>query len=266
MKKVAFILLTILSSCANVALCQTYNAAYVKALYAKYPAKKSNFCPACKIWVNPYFKSIADTVRHMPLITYEYYTHANQLIADKLNIPRQKPKKIIAGDMPYNSEFSQWHPIPGQQDEGALYAAANVILKKSSDEENIGHCQAWVLNSFAIDAVIFTDTYTFNAAIEDKWQNIGTELKSEEITRKDLETADEQVWCGTYGSQGSFTNKGVTDNYPSFYWKVTIFKGVTTCYWMPNKKDQSQDKLPGCIVSYQQLIKNIGFDPEKTLN
>jgi len=261
MKKLLIILLLI----SGTAFGQTINAKYVKDLYAKYPTIKSNLCPACKLWVNPYYKSISDTQKHMPIVTYEYYTHANELIADKLNIPRQQIKNPKPGDMPYNSEFSQWHAIPGQQDEGALYAAANTQLKKVGDEENIGHCQAWVLNSFAVDAVIFTDTYTFNAGIEDKWQNIGTELKSEEITRKDLEIADEQVWCGTYGSQGSFTNNGVTDNYPAYFWKVTIFQGKTTCYWMPNKKDQSQDKLPGCIVTYQQLVKNLGFDPEAVL-
>jgi hypothetical protein len=238
----------------------------VQALYKKYPTVKSSFCPACKLWVNPYFKSIADTQKHMPLITYEYYTKANAALVNKLNIPRSMPKKgakIPPGSVPYNSIFGTWHSMPGQVNEDAVYKQANVILKKTNDEANIGHCQAWILNAFAIDAVIFTDTYTFNAAVEDKWQNIGSEINTEELTRKELQTGDVQVWCGTFGNQGSFTAGKVTDIYPAYYWKVILFNGTTTCYWMPNVKTDTQAFTPHTVVTYAQLIKNLGFDPVK---
>ena len=66
-----FIFLLFVVTCATA---QTINAAYVRALYQQYPTQKTDFCASCKLWVNPYYKSIADTVRHMPLVTYYVYT------------------------------------------------------------------------------------------------------------------------------------------------------------------------------------------------
>jgi len=61
---------------------QAPNAAYVKALYKKYPTQKSDLCPACKLWVNPYYKAIADTQQYIPLLIYWIYTNMLTLTGD----------------------------------------------------------------------------------------------------------------------------------------------------------------------------------------
>jgi len=68
-----FLILLFALACAG-SNAQTINAAYVKALYKKYPTQKSDFCPSGMLWVNPYYRSLADTDRHMPLVTYYIYT------------------------------------------------------------------------------------------------------------------------------------------------------------------------------------------------
>lgn len=55
-------------------IAQKIDAAYAKALHKKYPSIKTDFCRSCKLWINPYYKSIADTARHMPLLTFYVYT------------------------------------------------------------------------------------------------------------------------------------------------------------------------------------------------
>jgi hypothetical protein len=229
-------LVSLLYGCPAVA--QTIDAKYVHNLYAKYPTVKSNFCPACKLWVNPYFKSIADTQRHMPLITYEYY--------------KANPKSIVKR----TGVFSGWHSVIGQVNEDNAYTASN---KAGKGEIAKGHCQAWILNSFCADAAILSDTYTFNAAMECQGQNVGTEIATENLTRKLLLTHDVQVWCGTFGSQGVLSG----DCFPAYYWKVIKYGSTIQCYWMPNLQSEGQSKLVTC--TYQQLIKNLGFDPIASL-
>src|SRR5207244_4228555 len=68
---------------------QKIDGAYVKALYQKYPTQKTDFCAPCKLWVNPYYKSIADTVRHAPVMTYYVYTKAHRLQQESANVPRK---------------------------------------------------------------------------------------------------------------------------------------------------------------------------------
>ncbi|MDB5155902.1 MAG: hypothetical protein JWR50_609 [Mucilaginibacter sp.] len=279
MKKLTYILLMLAYGCTP-ALAQTkIDGAYVQALYKKYPTVKSNFCPACKLWVNPYYKSIADTQRHMPLVEYEYYTKANAALSKKLNIPRQAPKKgapVKPGQMPYQSAFSAWSPVTGQPSEDNVYSAANKVVKAKNAKDEIakGHVQAWILNSFAVDAVILSDTYTFNAACEDQKQNVGTEIFTENQTRKLLETSDVEVWGGTYDYAD--TTKGnkphsfavmkgkvviIKDVYPAIYWKIIKCNGQITCYWMPNLITETQAMAPKRVVTYPQLIQNLGFDP-----
>lgn len=221
---------------------QTYNAAYVKALYAKYPAVKSNLCQACKLWVNPYYKSIADTQRHMPVITYEHYTKAPKYMAGRTGI------------------FAAWHSVSGQANEDGVYTAANKVGK---GEIAKGHCQAWVLNSFSNDAAILSDTYTFNAGPEYQGQNVGTEIASEVHCRDLLKTQDIDVWCATFGNSGMFTDGKVTDVLPAYYWKVIKYGNTIECYWMPNLPTEGRGLLLQRTLTYQQLVKNLGFDPMK---
>lgn len=254
MKK-TILILAVMISCIGVEAQTIYNAAYVKALYAKYPSVKSNFCSACKLWVNPYYKSIADTQKHMPLVTFEILTKTNYALTTKLNVPR-------------TGIFAAWHPVSGQANEDNVYTEANKEVKKKDPKDIIakGHCNAWILNAFSYDSAILSDTYTFNAACEDQGQNVGTEIATENITRKLLATTDVKIWCGTFGSQGTFTDGKVTDTYPAFYWKIIKYGTTTQCYWMPNNKTESQAMISERVVTYQQLVKNLGFDPEKVLN
>ena len=270
MKRIDIIVKTILilAVIGGHAYGQKIDGAYVKALYAKYPTVKSNFCKACKLWVNPYYKSIADTQQHRPLIEYELYTKANAAISDKIKIPRGAPKKgaiVKPGAMPYQSAFSAWNSVTGQPNEDAVYVAANKIVKPLKDEIAKGHMQAWILNSFAIDAVILSDTYTFNAAPEDQSQNVGTEIFTEEHTRNLLKTMDVQVWGGTFGNQDTFTDGKIKDVYPSYYWKVIKYGTTTECWLMPNNKTQTMAMIKSTIISYASLVKELGFDPCKIL-
>jgi DNA/RNA endonuclease G (NUC1) len=241
----------LLAGC-NAAMAQPYNAAYVKALYAKYPTKKSNFCPACKIWVNPYYASIADTQRHMPVCTKEVLTKDHYALTAKLKLPR-------------SGVFGAWSAVPGQPNEDKVYVAANKVMKPKGDEIAKGHCNAWILNAWCQDAAILSDTYTFNAACESQGQNVGTEIASENYTRQLLATQDVTVWVGTFGSEATFTDGKTTDTEPAYYWKILKFGNTTVCYWMPNNKSETVAMLPKRIVTYQQLVKNLGFDPEKVL-
>lgn len=263
MKKALYLIITLIASCQGAAMAQAdnpnhskipetniYTAAYVKALYAEYPTVKSNFCPACKLWVNPFYKSIADTEKHMPLVTYQYLSKANYANVAKLKVPR-------------SGIFGAWHPVAGQPNEDKVYAAANKLVKPQGDEIAKGHCNAWILNAFSYDSAILSDTYTFNAACESQGQNVGTEIATENYTRKLLATTDVEVWCGTYGSQGSFTDGTIKAAFPAFYWKIIKFGKTTVCYWMSNNKTESQAMLPKRVISYTELVKNLGFDPEK---
>src|ERR1700723_1434691 len=156
---------------------QTYNAAYVKALYAKYPTHKSSFCPACKVWINPYYSSIADTQRHMPIVTFEQLTKANYALTATAKISR-------------TGIFAAWSSVTGQPNEDNVYTSANKIVKPKGDEIAKGHCNAWILNAWSANSAIFSDTYTFNAACESQNQNVGTEIFTENLTRKLLATQD----------------------------------------------------------------------------
>ncbi|HXP51677.1 MAG TPA: DNA/RNA non-specific endonuclease [Bacteroidia bacterium] len=249
MKKLTILSLLLLPL---LAVAQTYNAAYVKQLYAKYPTKKHSLCPACKIWVNPYYTSIADTQRHMPICTKEVLTAAHYALTAKVKIPR-------------SGVFGGWQPVTGQPNEDNVYTAANKAVKPKGDEIAKGHCNAWILNAWCQDAAILSDTYTFNAACESQGQNVGTEIASENYTRQLLATQDVTVWVGTFGSQGTFTDGKVTDTFPAYYWKIIKTANATICYWMPNNKSESVAMLPKRVVSYQQLVANLHFDPEKIL-
>ena len=239
-----FIWLVVVTNCQA----QTIDANYVKALYAKYPTVKSNFCPACKEWDNPYFKSIADTQRHIPLVEHEILTKAN---CDKIPLVK----------IPRTGIYAAWHPVLGQPDEQGVYTAANVIVKKNGDEIAKGHVMAWIWNAYDANAAIFSDTYTFNAALQDQSENVGTKIAVENLVRGYLKTGDVEVWGGTYGSQGTFTDGKVTDVYPAYYWHIIKHGAITDCYWLPNLKTETQVMLPKRVVTFQQLISNLGFDP-----
>ena len=96
---------------------QTPNAAYVEALYEQFPTQKTDHCASCKLWVNPYFRSIADTLRHIPLVTFYVYTKAHRLEQENLKLPR-------------TGAYASWHPAYGQPDETKVYREANRVIGK----------------------------------------------------------------------------------------------------------------------------------------
>ena len=248
MKKAVLIITSLMLTMSSFS--QKIDANYVKNLYSKYPTTKSSLCPACKEWVNPFYKSIADTQKHMPIVEYEYFTKENYAKVSTLKVPR-------------TGIYAAWHPVLGQPNEDNVYTAANKVVKEKGGEIAKGHVECWILNAFSYDAAILSDTYTFNAALEEQRQNVGTEIATENLTRKLLETQDVEVWGGTYGSQGTFTDGKITDTYPSHYWKIIKYGTIIRCWWMPNLPTETQTILPQREITEQQLIVNLGFDPRK---
>lgn len=267
MKKYLFSLFLIFSiTWANQA--QTLNSAYVKALYKKYPTQPSNFCKSCKLWVNPYYKSIADTLQHRPLITFYVYTKAHRLEQEGANIPR-------------SGIYAAWHPAFEQPNETGAYANANKIVNQKYKKGEIqkGHCQAWILLAYTVDGAILSDTYTFNSGMEFRGQNLGTEIESEELCRNltgyrgNPETTDSlQIWCGTYGNQRIFTSGNIQHTVPSFYYKIISYynkilnRQVEVCYWMPNSLDETRQMLNSRKKTYTELCALLGFSPKDIFN
>jgi hypothetical protein len=241
---------------------QEINAAYVKALYIRYPTQKSDHCASCKLWVNPYYKSIADTAAHMPLLTYYVYTRAHRLEQEALDLPRE-------------GIYSSWHSAYGQPNETPLYRYAN---KNSADMIAKGHCQAWILMAWSADAAILSDTYTFNAAMEYQGQNIGTEIETEEFCREltghkgESITDSVKIWCGTFGTIKTFTLKKLTATVPAYYYKIIQYRDhnvggdIVLCYWMPNDPSENRAKLRQRLISYPELVAKLGFEPKAIFN
>lgn len=246
---------------------QKPDAADVKALYQKYPTQKSDLCPSCKLWVNPYYRAIADTQKHTPLLTYYVYTKAHRLEQESADVPR-------------TGIYSSWHPAFGQPDETPVYKEANRIIGKPNSPEMIakGHCQAWILLAWSVDGAILSDTYTFNAAPEFQGQNVGTEIATEELCRKltgfngEAITDSVKIWCGTFGSLQTYTKKGVTFTVPSHYYKVIAYHDHTTgndilrAWWMPNDPTEKKSKLKDRLITYPELVNRLGFDSQHIFN
>lgn len=194
---------------------QTIDGAYAKALQQKYPSVKNSLCAACKLWVNPYFKSIADTAEHRPLVTYYVYTETHRLQQEQADLPR-------------TGTHAAWTAGADQVNETTIYKQANV----ESPDVMIakGHCQAWILLAWYTDAAILSDTYTFNAGMEYQGQNIGTELASEELCRalaghgKPAVTDSVHIWCGTFGNQHVYSKGKVSEVMPGFYYKIIRYR------------------------------------------
>jgi hypothetical protein len=129
MRRSLFIFCLLLSSIHQGAFSQNIDGAYVKALYQKYPTLKSDLCSSCKLWVNPYFRSIADTAAHRPLLTYYVYTKAHRLEQEALNLPR-------------TGIYAAWHSAYGQPDETKSYRYANKQIGKTNSAEMIARAIA----------------------------------------------------------------------------------------------------------------------------
>ena len=259
MKKL-LILLTLSIAFVGCVFAQAYNAAYVHQLYAKYPTVKSDLCSSCKEWVNPYFKSIADTQLHQPKVVYYIYTKEHQ-------------NEQIAAKIPRTGVFSAWSPVYGQPDLSKVYYNANKPIKGSINKLVWGHCTAWITLAWCKNAAIFSDTQDFNEGMEVQGQNIGTEIATEEYTRDLLanNTTDSiSIWCGTFGNQAEYSFNGITVTMPTHYWKIIEYKVngelKTEAWLMPNIVTETRAVLPQRVISVTDLIAKIGFNPLTTLN
>ena len=102
--------------------------------------------------------------------------------------------------------------------------------------------------------------------MEYQGQNIGTQIATEEFTRKLTEVTDSvRIWCGTWGSKQSYTKGKLTVTVPSHYYKVISYKEhwkeIILTYWLPNEPSEKRSKLPERLISYDELVNKIGFDP-----
>jgi len=267
MKSLLFALFLSAVAWTGIAQPQNIDGAYVKALQHKYPSVKSPVCPSCKLWVNPYFKSIADTAEHRPVVTYYIYTQAHRLAQEALNLPR-------------SGTTAAWSSGDGQPNETIIYAAANKEIGQPHSPNMIakGHCQAWILLAWCTDAAILSDTYTFNAGMEYQGQNVGTEIATEELCRelvgykKKALTDSVKIWCGTFGSQHVYSQLKLAVTVPAYYYKIISYrelatgKQVTLCYWMPNQPTEKKELLPSRQVDFPTLVHNLGYDPTVILN
>ena len=103
---------------------QTFNADYVHKLYAKYPTVKSDLCPACKEWINPIYKSIADTFEHRPVVTFYIYTNEHRLSQEKFEANYKAGKRDNTA-FDRSGVFAGWHPVTEQPELAKVYSAIN---------------------------------------------------------------------------------------------------------------------------------------------
>ncbi|HEY4326404.1 MAG TPA: hypothetical protein VGN20_20640 [Mucilaginibacter sp.] len=253
---------------AGVSNAQTYNAAYVKALYAKYPTEKSDFCDGCRIWVNPYYTSIADTVKGFPVCEKAVVTAADVADQEAANIDR-------------SGVFAKWNITQGEPRFDQLYTYINKQINKPLTIYEIvyGHCAlAWVLSARNRNGAIFSNTQVYGEFGEYQGQNIGTMIATEDTTRlllgatlnkvKHIPVTDSvKIWAGCISSDTSkvYSFKGRSITIPDVVWKIIKFNDQTVCYWMPNEVSESQAMLIHRHISYGCLIVKLGFDPEKVI-
>src|SRR6185437_1042674 len=215
------------------------------SLYASHPITKSAFCADCYEWHNGYYSAIADVRLHQPATTFYIYTRAKKAAQEALGYKRTK-------------FLAAWHSVTGMPDESDVYAHSNKVINKPRQPEELqkGHCQPWILLSWCLEACVFSDTYTFNAGMEYRGQNIGTEEASEDFSRNLLSKTDSvKIWCGTFGNKHAWTDQkgAVTSAMPAYYWKLIEAGGQTYCWLLPNRPTEKYDLLPLRTISFKDL-------------
>ena len=242
-----------------------YNKAYVTQLFSKYPTHKSQQFSNGVVWVNPYYKSIADVQNHYPIVEHYVYTLAHRLQQER----NMDTLKIYAR----KGIYAEWNPGPGFPPVDDAYTEANKEIGKTgtSFEISYGHCgAAWILLAYTQDGAFFSDTEDFNEGMEYQGQNTGTEEATEDRCRTltgwkkaPIVTQSIDIWAGCYGNQGHYTGpkSKITVTVPQYFWKVIKYNGVTECWWMPNLVTETKDKLSKAVIPFADLVKKLGFDP-----
>lgn len=243
---------------------QQINAAYVKALYAKYPVAKSDFCTACKLWVNPYYTSIADTIKNYPVLETAIVTAQNVQDQENANVPR-------------SGVYAKWNVPIGMQKLNAVYSYANKQINQPMGVNEVvyGHCAlAWILAARDINGAIISNTERYGEFMEYQGQNVGTMINTEDTCRMllgatihkvkyPIKTQSIQIWAGCVSSNTSkvYSVNGKSVTVPDVVWKVLKFNNETIVYWMPNIATEVQALTSKRHITYQELIDRLGFDP-----
>lgn len=234
----------------------------------KYPVVKSNLCSACVLWINPYYTSIADTQKKIPVVVYHNITKAHLMASDALK--SNSATKIQRNKYPF-------HTLPGFKDEKGVFKDMNDSIKdikrnpnyKKGDEVAEGHVASADDYSWSVGGMDTSMVHPFNLAIEWQAQNIGSELSSENMCRDTARKYGKvENWGGTYGLQGVHKFKGTSIVYPKYYWKICKWtdsnnKVVIHCLWMSNNTlgAGQQDLFKRFEIPLDVLVKNLGFNP-----
>ena len=234
----------------------------------KYPVNKSTLCNTCVIWVNPYYTSIADTQKRIPMVVYHVITKQHLIESDSLKT--NSSTKIDRANYPF-------HALPGFKDEKGLFKSMNDSIKniklnpkyKSGDEVAEGHVASADDYSWSKGGMDTSMIHPFNLGMEWQGQNIGSELASENMCRDTARKYGKvENWGGVNGIQGIHKFKGISIVYPKFYWKIMKWtddknNAVIHCLWMPNNEmgDGQQDLFKRFEVPLTTLVQNLGFNP-----
>jgi hypothetical protein len=253
---------------ATIADGQKITAKQVDSLYRLYPTKKSTFCSSCKVWVNPFYESITDTVNNYPVWAHTIVTAAH--------VQQQEATKILRAGV-----YADWNVPAGTARVDAIYSLANKMISKPNSiyEVAYGHnVLCWILSAWCWQGAVFSNTEIFGEFMEYQGQNIGTMINTEDSTRMVLGATINQhkypviaqsveIWAGCYLDATKpivkYTVKGRSVTVPDVVWKIIRYNGITKCYWMPNLVTENQAAIVHCHISYADLCKRIGFEPFK---
>jgi DNA/RNA endonuclease G (NUC1) len=79
------------------------------------------------------------------------------------------------------------------------------------------------------------------------------------------------IWCGTYGSQKTYSKGGINITVPEAYYKIIKYgtgennKSEQICYWMPNLPAETRDFLKDRRITFSELVNKLHYDPEQVL-
>lgn len=181
------------------------------------------------------YTSIEDTILHNPICNYELLTNHNLILVHQLKIDRSK--------IPF---------FPNSLDK--LYVGSG---------DSRGHIISYEDLAWSLKSATASMNEKRNLAPQPQNENIGTKLACENYTRSlAIKYGYVKVYGGTSGTLGSM--KGI--NKPQYYWTLIIAQGKPIAYLMPTTGPNIKyADLQKCLVTYPQLVTNLGFDPEKVL-
>jgi DNA/RNA endonuclease G (NUC1) len=193
---------------------------------------RPDVCKDCVQDTTGGYISIADTVKINPICNFEVLTAAHLAHkAEDRDTISFFPNKLHA--LYAKTVFAQGHCIPFEDlAYSPATAKASMNLKR-------------------------------NVAPQPQPENIGTKKACETLCRNLAKKyGSVNVYGGTWGSLG--LSNGT--NIPAAYWTIVVLPHETQVYWMLTTGQYIKyNDLPHCAISYNALIANLGFDPEKVI-